>query len=348
VYVTGLNDNFDQAMTLLEERIADARVDQTAYDNLVTDILKNRANAKLNQQSIFSKLAAYAQWGPTSAQTNILSEAELKAMNPEDLVKRIKGLKNYEHRIVYYGPLNTQQILTALNQNHAMADQLQPVPAPVRYTEQDTDENTVLLVHYDAKQVNMAMLSKGVPFDKNIEPIRNLFNNYFGNGMNSIVFQEMREARALAYTAYASYGRPSKPEYSYYLNAFIGTQNDKVKDAVDAFKMILNDMPESEKAFEIAKESIITNIRTTRVLRESILFSYINALEFGYQTDSRKELFEKIPAMTLPDVKAFQEKQVKNKPYTYTILGDTKALDMDVLSSFGKVKTLTLEEIFGY
>ncbi len=348
VYIEGLSDNFDKVMALLEERLADAQVDKAAYDNLVADLLKNRANAKLNQQSIFSRLANYAQWGPKSALTNILSEDELKSMNPEELVKRIKSLKNYEHRILYYGPLSTQQLLNTINKNHAMADKLQPVPAPVKYTEQPTNENTVLLVHYDAKQVNMSMLSKGVPFNKSIEPSRNMFNSYFGGGMNSIVFQEMREARALAYTAYAAYGRPSKPEYSYYLNSFIGTQNDKVKDAVDAFKLILNDMPESEKAFELAKESIITNIRTSRILRSSVLFSYMNALEFGYQTDSRKEMFEKIPTMTLSDVKAFQEKYIKGKPYTYTILGDTKDLNMDVLSSFGKVKQLTLEEIFGY
>jgi len=85
-----------------------------------------------------------------------------------------------------------------------MATQLQPVPAPVKYTEQKTDENSVLLTHYDAKQVYMSMISQGTPFDKAIEADRNMYNNYFGGSMNDIVFQEMREARALAYSAYAA------------------------------------------------------------------------------------------------------------------------------------------------
>ena len=348
VYINGLSDNFDKAMALLEDRLADAKVDQNAYNNLVVDILKNRSNAKLNQQSIFSMLTNYAQWGPKSARTNILSEAELKSTNPADLIGRIKSLKNYQHRILYYGPMTETQLLSAINKNHAMAAKLQPVPAPVKYTEQPTDENTVLLAHYDAKQVYMSMISKGVPFNKSIESDRTMYNTYFGGSMNGIVFQEMREARGLAYSAYANYGRPAKPDRSYYMNAFIATQNDKVKDAVDAFKLILNDMPQSEKAFGIAKESILTNIRTSRILRENILWSYIDAQEFGYQTDSRKELFAKIPQMTLADVKAFQEKYVKGKTYDYCILGDTKDLDMNLLSSFGKVKVLTLEEIFGY
>lgn len=348
VSINGLSDNFDKAMALLEDRLADAQVDQNAYNNLVVDILKNRDNAKLNQQMIFSMLTNYAQWGPKSARTNILSEAELKSMNPGALIERIKSLKNYQHRILYYGPLTETQLLNAINTNHAMADKLQPVPAPVKFTEQPTDENTVLLAHYDAKQVYMSMNFKGVPFDKNIEANRNMYNTYFGGSMNGIVFQEMREARALAYSAYANYSRPAKPNRSYYMNAFIATQNDKLKDAVDAFKTILDDMPESAKAFDIAKESIITNIRTSRILRENILWNYIDSQEFGYQTDMRRELFDKIPQMTLSNAKAFQEQYVKGKTYNYCILGDTKDLDRNLLSSFGKIKELTLEELFGY
>ena len=348
VSVDGLSDNFDKAMALLEDRLADAQLDQNAYNNLVIDVLKNRSNAKLNQQSIFSMLTNYAQWGPKSARTNILSESELKSMNPGDLIEKIKELKNYQHRILYYGPLSETQLLEAINNNHAMADNLQPVPEVVKFTEQPTNENAVLLAHYDAKQVYMSMNFLGVTFDKNIEPIRNLYNTYFGGSMNGIVFQEMREARGLAYSAYANYARPSKPDRSYFMNAFIATQNDKVKEAVDAFNSILNDMPESEKAFDIAKESIITNLRTSRILRADIMWNYISNQEFGYQTDTRREQFEKIPQMTLSDVKAFQEKYIKDKAYNYCILGDTKDLDMNLLSSFGKIKTLTLEEIFGY
>ncbi|MDR0231568.1 MAG: insulinase family protein [Dysgonamonadaceae bacterium] len=349
VSVNGLGDNFDKAMALLEDRLADVQVDPKTYDNLVNDMLKSRANAKLSQGSIFYMLANYAQWGPNSARTNILSETELKSMNPEELTNRIKDLKNYQHRIMYYGPLTETQLLDAINKNHAMADQLQPVPAPVKFTEQPTDENAVLLAHYDAKQVYMQMISKGVPFDKNIESIREMYNNYFGSGMSGIVFQEMREARGLAYSAYANYERPGKPDRSYYMGAFIATQNDKVKDAVDAFNSIINDMPESEKAFDIAKESIMTNLRTQRVLRENILWNYLGSQEFGYQTDQRIELFEKIPQMKLADVKAFQEEYVKGKSYKYCILGDTNDSNlMNVLPSFGKVAKLTLEEIFGY
>jgi predicted Zn-dependent peptidase len=43
-------------------------------------------------------------------------------------------------------------------------------------------------------------------------PTVNLFNNYFGGGMGSIVFQTIRESKALAYSTYSYFAPPSKKE----------------------------------------------------------------------------------------------------------------------------------------
>ena len=348
VYINGLSDNFEKAMDLLEERLADAQADMEIYNTLVDDILKERTDAKLNQQVNFSRLKSYAIYGALSPVTNILSKKELQEMNPEELVNRTKNLKNYEHKIMYYGPLSEKKITELINDKHLAADKLLSVPEAKNFVEQDVTENTILMAEYDAKQIYMAMVYKAGSFDKNIEPIRNLYNEYFGGGMSSIVFQEMREARGLAYSARANYTRPQKPQYAYYINSFIATQNDKMMEAIGAFLEILNDMPESQKAFDIAKENMITNMRTERILRENILWYYLDDIEFGYTTDSRKDIYDNIQNMTLADVKTFQEKYVKGKPYTYCILGDSKNLNLNTLGKIGKIRKLTQEEIFGY
>jgi predicted Zn-dependent peptidase len=348
VYISGLSDNFDKAMALFEERLADTKADGDIYNSRVADILKSRADNKLNQSANFSALMNYATWGPQSSFTNIIPEAELKALNPEELVNKIKNLKNLKHTVLYYGPLSETQIIEKLNSKHATGETLKDVPAPVKFVEQETDKPKVLLANYDSKQLLMSMIHKGGKFDKDLEAERNIYNNYFGGGMNSIVFQEIRESRGLAYTASASYQRPGKPDRSYSLMTYIGTQNDKIKDAIEAFSEILNNMPESEKAFGIAKEQILTNIRTGRVLREDILWNYLDNKKWGYTTDPRIEMFKKIPTMTLENAKAFQTKYVKNKPLTYCILGNLKDLDMSALEKLGPITTLTQEEIFGY
>jgi predicted Zn-dependent peptidase len=349
VSISGLSDNFDKAVALLEERLADAVVDTSAWENMVSDILKSREDDKTNQNANFSRLVNYGRWGAKSSATNIPSADELKSLNPQILVDKIKSLKNYRHRALYYGPLSKEQFVEVINKKHAVADNLQPIPEAVKFVEQETNENKVLLAHYDAKQIYLTMLSKGEKgYNKAIEPDCQLYNNYFGGGMNSIVFQEMREVRALAYSAGAMYSSPTKPDRSYYITTMIATQTDKLVDANNAFVKILNNMPKSEKSFELAKEGILSNIRTERILREAVLWNYLNAEEFGYDYDSRKDVFEKVKNMTLSDVEAFQEKYVKNKSYTYCILGDTTDIDVKFLNTLGKVQKLTQEEIFGY
>ena len=348
VNLWGLADNMEKSLALLEELISDPQVNAPAFTNLVADIKKRRSDAKLNQQTIFSYLRNYAIWGPKSSMTNVPSSDELDRLTPEDLIARIKDLSNFPHKVLYYGPLNEQEITALLSKYHKTAATLKPYPPAVKFVQQSTDQNKVLFTHYDAKQLYLSMMSKGVPYDQSMYIPGAIYNEYFSGGMNSIVFQEMREARGLAYTAYASYGEPSKPVFNYNFYTFIATQNDKMDEALTAFLSIINDMPESEKAFDLAKDQLLSNIRKQRIRRDNILFDYLKAQEFGWDHDKRKDLFDKAQTWTLDDVKNFQQQYVKDKKYTYCVLGDEKDMNRKIVDKYGTLQKLTLEEIFGY
>lgn len=349
VALSGLGENMNKSLALFEELLADAQVNPEAYTNLTVDILKKRADAKLNQGQNFNKLLQYAIWGADSPDKNILSETELQAMDPEELVKRIKQLNSFEHRILYYGPDSDTQLIVAINEFHRVPAELAPIPEDNRFKQEPINENKVYLAKYDAKQIYMSLVANdGKRFDPAIEPTREMYNEYFSGSMNAIVFQEMREARGLAYSAYSYLLPPSKLKRPYILRAFIATQNDKMDDALVAFHQILDDMPQSEKAFILAKDGLITRLRTDRIIKDDVLWAYINAQDLGQDTDSRIELFKQAQSMTLPDVKAFHEKWVKNRTYVYCILGNEEELDLQKLESYGPITRLSQEDIFGY
>jgi len=350
VYVSlgGLADNMEKAIALFEELIGDCQVNEPAFVNLVDDIKKRRVDAKLNQQTIFSYLRNYAVWGPNSSMTNVPSSAELDRLTPEDLIARIKDLSNFPHKVMYYGPLSDQEVVSLLNKYHITASTLKPYPPAVKFTQQSVDQNKVLFAHYNAQQLYLAMSTKGASYSKSIYVPVTMYNMYFGGSMNAIVFQEMREARGLAYSASASYSQPSKPELNYIFSTFIATQNDKMDEALTAFLSIINDIPESEKAFELAKDQVISNIRKQRISRTSILFNYLDAQEFGWDYDRRKDLFEQAQKWTLDDIKKFQQQYVKDKNYIYCVLGDEKDLKQEIVNKYGTLQKLSLEEIFGY
>lgn len=349
VSLSGLSENMPKAMALFEEILADAQVNKDTYVNLAADILKKRTDAKLNQGQNFNKLINYAIWGPKSSATNVLSTAELQGMNPEELVDRIHKINSFEHKILYYGPEESKTVLDMIQKYHNVPEKFSPVPPSADFKQQETTENKVLLAQYDAKQIYFSAVSnRGEKFDPAIQPTLDMYNEYFGGGMNAIVFQEMRESRGLAYSAGAFLITPSKLKYPYVYRTFIATQNDKMIDAMKAFDEIINNMPESEKAFDLAKDALITRLRTQRITKDGVLWSYLNAQDMGLNVDSRKELYEKVPSMTLPEIKAFQEKWVKGRKYTYCVLGDEKDLDLKSLEQYGPITKLSQEEIFGY
>ena len=349
VMLDGLSDNMPRAMELMDELLADAVVNESAFENLILDLYKKRADAKLNQQTIFSKLQNYAHYGKFNPETYLLNNDELKALKADDLINKIKSLRQYKHRIMYYGPMEQNSLIATVNKHHQTPDNLLPVLPKQNFVEQITVANSVLFAPYDANQIYLGMYSiKDEKFDAQKISIISLYNDYFGVGMSSIVFQEMREARGLAYTARAFYGSPRRLDEYYTFNTFIATQNDKMDDAVKAFDEIINNMPLSDNAFELAKESVISNLRTQRTTKSRILWSYISAQDLGLDYDTRKQIFDEVQDLTLADVERFQQENIKDRKYTYCILGDAKTLDFKKMATYGKVERLTLADVFGY
>ncbi|MDR0976308.1 MAG: insulinase family protein, partial [Prevotellaceae bacterium] len=348
VRLSGLGENMPAAMKLLEKLLGDAQVNKEAYTNYVGDLIKARHDAKLNQSRNFSALVNYAVFGPKSSTTNILSEAELKSMNPQTLVDKIHALDSYEHRILYYGPHSTQQLLDMLTAEHQTPDALTPVSVEDKFPLLLTPETKVYIAPYDARQIYMAQISnKGDKYDPAMQPAITLYNEYFGGGMNSVVFQEMRERRGLAYSANAMLVSPSQLFIPYYFRTQIATQNDKMMDAIGAFNDIINNMPVSEPAFKLAKDGLIARLRTDRETKMNILLSYVYAQYLGLNADPRIKLYNDVQTLTLDDVIAFQTQWVKGRTYTYAILGDKKDLDMEALRKIGPVVELTTRDIFG-
>jgi predicted Zn-dependent peptidase len=198
------------------------------------------------------------------------------------------------------------------------------------------------------KQVEIVMLSRSDKYKKEQIPVIRLFNEYFGGSMNSIVFQEIRESKGLAYSAYAGYRQPPLPDQHFYLFSYIGTQSDKLPEAMKSMMGIFNNMPESETAMNSSKEAILNKIRTERITKAQVLFNYINAQRFGLTYDIRKDVYEKVPKMNFADLKNFQTQFIKDKNYNIMVLGKKNELDIKTLEKYGKVSSLTLEDVFGY
>lgn len=347
--VSGLNENFSAAVKLFESLVANPTPDKEALESMVDGILKGRENSKLNKDAILrSAMVSYAKYGDKSPFKNILAKEELKNLKPEELTDFIKSIFSYQHRVLYYGPENSTKLISKLNTLHNTAATLKEVPVAKKFAFKEIEENQVYFVNYDMVQAEVMFLSKSCNYDKNIVPAIALFNEYFGGGMGSLVFQEMRESKALAYAVRSNYQSASKKEDPNYIASYIGTQADKLTEAVEGLNELIENMPQSESLFANAKNAILENINTQRITKAGVLLDYERAKKLGLDYDIRKDIYTKVKAMSFEDIKGFQQKFMKGQKKVMLVIGSKDKVDTKALEKYGKVKELTLEEIFGY
>ena len=349
VTISGLNENMPQAVALVEDLFKNAAVDTEAYNRLVDQILKARADAKTNQEQCFARLMEYGQFGPNNTYTNILSEEQLRNTNPAELLQLVNGLFNMQHTVAYFGPMSEKDFSATISKLHKTPKELMDVPFGMDYMEQPTPETEILLAPYDAKNIYMVQYTNSErDWTPDHAPVISLFNEYFGTGMNGIVFQELREARGLAYSAAARYNQPARLGHKEDAYTYIITQNDKMMDCVDEFNKLIADIPQSEAAFNLAKESLIKKYASRRTTRFNVLNSYIWAQERGLDYDISAKVYEALPKLYLFDIVDFEKENMAGKPYRYLILGNEKELDMASLGQIAPIRRVSLEEIFGY
>lgn len=348
VNIEGLQENFENAVKLYEEVVNNVKADDKALAALKARLNKARKDAKANKGAILQGLTSYALYGSENKFNNVLTNEELNAVTAQELVDRIKNLNNYEQTVIYYGPTPVYNVVSQLKTLHHVPANF-AVAAPAKTFKQEVPaKNQVLFADYDMVQAETRWIRNTETYNPEKTTMVNVFNNYFGGGMGSLVFQTIRESKALAYSTYGYYVQPQKKDQDYYLLGYVGSQADKFNDATVAMNELLTKMPELPKNLELAKNQVKKDIQTERITQDGIIYNYLNAKNLGLTDDIRKKMYETVDKITMADVKKFHQNYFSGKPYTYAIVASEKRVSMDDMKKLGEVKKLSLEEIFGY
>lgn len=348
VTIEGLQENFDQAVKLYEDLVLNAKPNEDALKALKARLAKSRKDAKANKGAILNGLTNYALYGPKNKFNNTLSDAEINAVTAQELVDRMRNLNSYEQTVIYYGPESLKNLTAKLGQLHRVPANF-AVAAPLKkFTQQKQTQNQVLFTDYDMVQAETRWIRNTDAYNPANTTMVSVFNNYFGGGMGSIIFQTIRESKALAYSTFGYYVQPQKKEDSYYMMSYVGSQADKFNDAVGAMNQLLTRMPELPENLVLAKTQVKKDIQTERIMQDDIIFRYLAAKQLGLKDDIRKQTYASVDKITMDDVKAFHAANLAGKPYTYALVASEKKVNMDDLKKIGEVKKISLEELFGY
>jgi predicted Zn-dependent peptidase len=198
ITISGLQENFDKAVKLFENLILNCQPDENALVNLKGRIMKSRADAKLNKPSIARGLTNYAVYGPKNPFNNALSNDELNAITAKELTDFLHDLFMYKHSIIYYGPKPLSALVPGIKKLHSVPAVFTAAPEALKFVKRDNDQNRVLFTPYDMVQSEITWINNSMVYDPAKLDVIELFNNYFGASMGSVVFQTIRESKALA------------------------------------------------------------------------------------------------------------------------------------------------------
>ena len=344
VSIDGLEANLAESLRLMRQRFEDPDIAPDTLKKMVEVMIGEHKDNKVEPRAVFNALEEWVERGKESAVLAELSDAELKALDETRLKAILAKLFDIEHRAGYVGTHKPEDLLAMLERP---GRKYKPAPEhkPLRHSRPAAPG--VVFTHRDMIQSQFGFHAPDEVYDPAKAVDYQFYTNYMGGGMSSVIFQEVREARSMAYSASGGYDTASHQGDENRLWAFVGTQADKTLEASTLVDSLLSRMPSSEDRFKEAKKSIEERYRTSPVTFRSVPSSVLFWEDLGFSKDPRPERFQRALRYGLKDLEGFA-KRFEAMPKTLYILGNKTRVDLEALKKLGTVTEKPIDGLFPY
>lgn len=344
--IAGLDEEFEPTLALMLDLIKEPVTDEQTLEELKGIILKSRTDQKNSPPAIAQALYLYNRYGKESPLLEALSSEDIKDTRLDELLSLPSSLLAYEHTLSYTGSLPLGEVVALLKRHYPIDHQLAQTPGYRFRKARTISSNEVYVVNKETAQAQVRIeFPDGVYDERNVVPA-SIYNNYFGTSMSSVVFQELREARALAYSASARYAEGGRLNDENLMLGAIGSQTDKTVDALSAFVDLIDNMPVSADRYNESVNSLLNRYRTSKIGFREVIGAVRSWERLGLQGDPRRGEFEALQRATLEDLLAFQRDHVKGRPKLISVLGDLSVIDVKDLEQFGSVTEVNVDQLF--
>ncbi len=346
IAISGLDEQFEASLAQALDLIKNPNADQQTLEQMKGILLKSRQDQKNSPPAIARALYLYNRYGEESPMLEALTSAEIQASTLDELLSLPAGLLNYKHTLSYAGSMPLEDLLEVLRRHHLVEDELKDTPAYRFRTARNVDETEIYVIDQQTAQAQVYIEFPDGEYSEEDSVLSSIYTNYFGSGMSSVVFQELREARALAYTASARYAQGSRLNDQNIMLGTIGTQTDKTVDALNAFLGLINNMPASTERFDSSVESLVTRYRTSKVNFREVIGAVRSWERLGIEADPRRARYQQLQTASMDDLLNFQQQHVKGRAKLISIVGDLSIIEQAELEQFGTVKQIQVDDLF--
>ncbi len=342
----GFDSYFDQSLNLLLEFMNNVAEDDKKIKILVDNAKTTRKMEKKEPSTVGRALRDYVNFGKNASTQRRLTVKEVKKIKSKEYIESFKNALKYELNILYTGQLSIDDIKSSLINELSLKDAHMASNSPVYLELNEIDKDVIYFIDdKNAVQSQIYFTVKGNEINQENRKYATAYNKYFSGGMSSIVFQEIREFRSLAYSSWANYFSPWYDNKPGYFIGFVGCQGDKTIEAISVFKDITHNMPQKSERLDQVKSSLIKSVNSNRPNFRKFPSMILNWLKQGYSKDPRIDNVNYFNSMKFNDIVDFQEEHIKSNPTVITILADKKQIDMEELKKYGEIVFLDKKDV---
>lgn len=344
--LTGFERNLEPSLRLLNHVLTSLKPDKKAMSELVSEYKVNLRQQDRTNSSVMQMVISKLSKGEKSSFLRQPTVAEAKKMTGEDLLRLFEDVRQYDCAVLYCGNHASKELtshlplLTSHLSPHDNEICLQETTEPIVYVYNMPNSRQMLIGTYGSVKPSLT--------DRETAQLR-LWSQYMGGGgMGSMLFQEIREFRAMAYATGGQDITPNRFRHrdnpSGYL-AYLGTQADKAMQALAVLDSLMKDMPVNEQGVAATKQEILNSINNSYPAFRQLPNYVSNYRALGFAEDPRAAVANNVPSLTTADMVDFYNQNIRQQPRAYFIIGNKKQLDLQALTKYGRVVELKKEDL---
>ena len=348
--LTGPENQLEPALKLLAHFLHSAKGDDKALNEVKdNDKVERKAFGK-QKDDVVGPMVQKVLFGQQSAYLTQLNNKEVKALKNEDLMNLFHELQQYECELFYSGKKPLSEVSSLMEQTLPLSQCRRPQADTFRPARQ-YDEPTVFFYHVPKSRQNLVISYDAIdalPTAQERAVLR-LWSGYFGGGMSSVLFQNVREFRSLAYSTGGkefTTSRKLHPDERQGYVTVTGTQADKTMEALSTIDTLLHQMPMKTENLEAARQGVLNDIQNAFPTFRTVGKYVANQHRDGYDANPETEMARLVPKVTAKDIEQFHQRHVgSHKNRVWVVIGDRKLTDMKALARYGKVVELKKEDV---
>lgn len=350
IRITGFDNHFKETIKLAGDFILHVKADDKQMRQVVNDAKVTQKAFFQSSDNIANALLEKVKYGEQSRYLNKLSLSEVKKLKGQNLLDVFAEVRRMECDLHYCGTLPADQLADQIKETIPLNEITVAVKDPYYRDAESYLEPTVYFVDMPtATQSIVYGYSKGeVTDDAWSRHVSRLFSVYFGGDMSSLMFQEIREFRSLAYRVSGRYILPPhnlEGKAGEFIT-MLSTQSDKTLDAMEVMNSLMQEMPEKPERLPVIKQSIINQVNNDYPSFRELSEKVAGFKRSGFDSDPSEALLTGIAEMDMKDIVRFYRRNVRLKPIVYIIVGNSRRIDMDKLTKFGKIIKLRKKDIY--